>query len=75
MRRAALLLALCLTQADLNDAVCRALCRQDGYDEGRFKNQKCLCSNEIEFEVFTEKTIFIKTKKTKIEAPYSPSVP
>lgn len=71
MRRWLLALA-CLTLGDVNNAVCQALCRQDGYDMGAYVKAKCRCSNEVEYEVATEKALFITRKRDKLAKPPSP---
>lgn len=70
MRKYAFLITLfivCLTQKDLKDAVCDALCKTKGNDYGQFikrDREFCSCSTLHEFDVITEKRIIIKSVKT-----------
>lgn len=70
MARIITLVALCFTLADVNNQICRALCRQDGFDTGFYREGKCLCAQEFAFEVMTEKRTKINVKAAQKPKEY-----
>ena len=59
----------CFTQLDLDNAVCNALCRNDGKDGGSAVKSKCRCYSDTEFEIMNEKLLPIQRKKIMPSAP------
>lgn len=73
-----LLLALCLTTAQVKNEVCRLICRNESYDTGYYlKTQKaCLCGVIKKYEDIEEKTLLMpkqsknKPKERNLEYEY-----
>lgn len=59
-----LLLALCLTTAQVKNEVCRLICRNESYDTGYYlKAQKaCLCGVIKKYEELEEKSLILPKK-------------
>ncbi len=57
-------IALCLTSAQVNNEVCRLVCRNDGYDTGSYlaKQKSCVCGVIKTYETLNEKGLKLPNK-------------
>lgn len=55
-----LILAL---SVDIKMAQCQIACRYTGYDNGSFREDKCLCIDERDYDSMVQRKIFLVPKK------------
>lgn len=67
MRLALGVLIVCLTTAQVNNEVCRLICRNDTYDTGIYLSaqKSCLCGVMKKYEDLGEKRLSLPNKRTK----------
>lgn len=60
-----LLLAICLTTVQVNNEVCRLICRNDSYDTGIYIKAKaaCLCGVLKPYQELAEKRMKLPAKR------------
>jgi hypothetical protein len=69
------LLLVCYTLNDVQNEGCRALCERDGYDNGKYAKEKCICyANQGTYEDFKHKRISVPNGRGIDALPDAPPV-